>query len=131
MNKRHDLDPVIVSGQIEKEIKRLTLHMEEMLEKEKENHILYQKAKKDGTHVRWLKPRTDLDADLKDIKLSYEAMIKDQRDYFGKVRVIELDRPEKAFVLVYGDQKDSEVTRGTGPFDSVEKAIAWFANGGR
>lgn len=131
MNKRHDLDPVLVSGQIEKEINRLTLQMEERLEKEKETHVRYQKAKKDGTHVRWIKPRTDLDADLKEIKLSYEAMIKEQRDYFSKVRVIELDRPEKAFVLVYGDQKDSEVTGGTGPFDSVEKAIAWFANSGR
>lgn len=131
MNKRHDLDPILVSEQIQKRVDNLNLLMKERIEEEKVSHARYKKAKEDGTHTKWLKPRTDLEADLKEIKLSYEAMIKEQRDYFSKVRVIELDRPEKAFVLVYGDQKDSEVTGGTGPFDSVEKAIAWFANSGR
>jgi hypothetical protein len=35
------------------------------------------------------------------------------------------------FILVYGDADDMTVERGTGPFSTLEKAEAWFFNGGR
>ena len=131
MNKRHNLDPESVSKQIQKKVDEFKLKMEDSLQKEKEIHILYKEAKKKGTHTKWLKPRTDLDADLKEITSIYEQMIKKQQDYYSTVRIIELNQSDKHFVLVYGNQEDSQVTEGTGPFESIEKSIAWFINGGR
>lgn len=61
----------------------------------------------------------------------YDEMITEERDYYATVRVIELPKPGQRFVMVYGDVRDDEVTRGTGPFESLEAAGKWFYNGGR
>ena len=131
---RHDLNPNIVKNQTDKEVKELKLFMDKKIQEEKEIHIKFEQDKSEKKYQNWIKPRTDLEADLKEIRDTYEGMIKREEEYYSKVRIIEINKTEKPFILVYGDQKDTEVTgikEGTGPFCSIEEATEWFTNGGR
>lgn len=69
---------------------------------------------------------------IDDIDAMYDKWIKQEREHYAKVRIIRLaNTPKVSYVLVYGDVVDAEVTSGTGPFDTLSKARAWFLRGGR
>ena len=134
MNNRHNLDPKVVKEQIENKVKNLKLFMDKRIQEEKESHIKFEQDKSEKKYQNWIKPRTDLEGDLKEIRDIYEDMIKTEEEYYSTVRIIEINKTEKSFILVYGDQKDIDVKdfkQGTGPFCSIEKATDWFTNGGR
>jgi len=54
-----------------------------------------------------------------------------RKDPHAKVRVIELPKDGKRFILVYGDEDDATVATGTGPCETIEQAANWFYRGGR
>lgn len=134
MNNRHDLDPKIVKDQIDNKVKNLKLFMSKKIQEEKDIHIKFEQDKSEKKYQNWIKPRTDLVGDLKEIRDIYEEMIKTEEEYYSKVRILEINKTEKPFLLVYGDNEDIDVTgikQGTGPFCSIEDATKWFTNGGR
>jgi hypothetical protein len=138
LNIRHDLDPILVKKQVDKKVASYLDQMARQIVDMKDMHASYQYAVEQGTADKWGKARTDLPADIAEIKSRYENWIEDEQDRYSKVRVIELsDSTEafitygKRFVLVYGDIDDQAVTRGTGPTNTVEESAQWFFSGGR
>lgn len=101
MNVRHDLDPEEVKKQIEYKVK----HLREF----------YANAKRDDP----------------EFLAGTEQSVKQQENYYSKVRVIELPQRGHRFILVYGDVDDATVTFGTGPFETLEIAKNWFLTGSR
>ena len=61
----------------------------------------------------------------------YEARVEELLEYYAKVRVVELPKGGKKYVLVYGDRNNAKVMSGTGPFETQDKAWMWFLRGGR
>lgn len=66
----------------------------------------------------------------------FDDSLKEQCGYYSTVRVIELPKPSprsriKRVILVYDNADDATVTRGTGPFQTLEQAKSCFLNGGR
>lgn len=126
-NVRHDLDPVKVKESVEKKIaghvKQRTYHADRAAE----NTAQYAADVASGNGHRWSQaPDTP-----EEMAACYDDMIACERDVYATVRVIELPKFGKRFVLVYGDVRDDEVTRGTGPFESLKAAGKWFYDGGR
>ena len=66
-----------------------------------------------------------------EVESMYANWIAREKEHYSLVRVIELHKKDKRFILVYGDVDNKTVTSGTGPFESLERAIGWFVNGGR
>jgi hypothetical protein len=59
------------------------------------------------------------------ISRAYNAMIREERKRYATVKVV---RTKKVRRLCYDGEKPS---MGTGPFATVEEAVAWFLDGGR
>lgn len=132
VNIRHDLDSQRVSETILEKISRYEDTLEKNIEEEKNIHLRYKIDVEKGRGEKWGNPRVDLESDLKRIRKIYNDFIEKEKTYFSKVRIIELpNNEEKRFILVYGDVDDKKVKSGTGPFESIEKAEAWFYNQGR
>ena len=66
-----------------------------------------------------------------ELNIIWEKFVTREKEYYSLVRVIEMPVAGKRFILVYGDADNETVTRGTGPFESLENAIKWFTGGGR
>lgn len=130
-NIRHDLDPARVKATIEARIAEHEASREYHQAKARRARESYELAVKNGKAHLWPKePETTADVDR-----WVDSLIAVERDYYSTVRVIEL-APHiavsgKRFLLVYGDQPDDEVRRGTGPFNTLEEAGNWFFNQGR
>jgi hypothetical protein len=126
-NVRHELPADLVQVQIEKAIARHEADRIVCRKRVEDTLALYAEAVRDGKANRWVRPPDDASYidPMIDGRIAYE------RSDYAKVRVIELPKTGKRFVLVYGDVRDAEVTRGTGPFESLEVAAAWFLKGGR
>lgn len=132
MNIRHDIDPALVVAQIERKIVRheqRRIHSKLM---QAETLAAYLQDKAAGKEKRWAKPPSDGSY----IDPMYDEWIEKERTYFAKVRVIELPHPpytilDNRFILVYGDEDDTTVKSGTGPFPTFEEAAEWFLRGGR
>jgi len=124
MNIRHDLDPALVAAHIEK---RLIDH-EKTRDRLKSTAIValldYQQAIASGNTKRW--PKAPEGPGYVDPMI--DEWVERERTDYAKVRVIQM---EEGFRLVYGDADDATVKDGTGPFETLEKASAWFFNGGR
>lgn len=56
---------------------------------------------------------------------TYNGFIKEARTRYATVRVFKM---KTGWVLRYLNEKPSE---STGPFDTVDEAVAWFLGGGR
>lgn len=126
-NIRHDLDPLLVAEQIEKAIAEHERFRVELIQRELKNLEEYEQAKLDGSASRWLRvPEGPAWVDS-----WIDESIRNEREYYSKVRVIELPQNGKRFILVYGDADDETVTSGTGPSVSFQRAADWFLNGGR
>ena len=122
MNIVHEIDPAIVSEQIRKACKKYAILCDERVMEAKESQVRY--AEDLITFCR--KPDTP-----EVVKAIWDGAITRQIDYYSLVRVVELPLGEKRFKLVYGDTDNQTVTEGTGPFESIEEAVAWFTTGGR
>lgn len=126
-NVRHDLDPVKVTASVDKKIADHLAQRAYHAARAAENTAQYAADVASGNGHRWRGvPDTP-----EQIAACYDKMIADERDVYATVRVIELPKSGKRFILVYGDVRDDEVTCGTGPFESLEAAGKWFYTGGR
>jgi hypothetical protein len=130
-NIRHDINPELVSCQIDAAIAQWERHKARRTEEETQNLESYEAAKfssKDGKVKGWIKPP----AGPGWVGPYYDECIEQERTHYALVRIIELPTKEKKrFLLVYGDIDDSMVTSGTGPFESVDAAAKWFLESGR
>lgn len=127
-NKRHDLDQALVAQQVAEKIAEHRRHWNTTNESQRKNVALYQYQKERGDNMKkvWTRePKMDW------IDEMYEKLIDEETNHYAKVRVIELPKEGRRFILVYGDTDDATVTNGTGPFEKLEQAFAWFLNGGR
>lgn len=81
----------------------------------------------------WMKARPEGDPDreqrIKDAHERYEERVYEELAYYAQVRVVMIG--PKRFILVYGDEDNATITRGTGPFKTPEQASGWFLNQGR
>ena len=128
-NVRHDIDPNLIKISVDKQIE-LYEHYRIMDHEQKEQRLIkYEKAKLDGTAIKWL-----IDPTLPNnfsIDVHYDELIDREKSHHSAVRVIELPKNRKRFILVYGDTDDTIVRSGTGPFETVNEATEWFINNGR
>ena len=134
MNIRHDLDPIRVKAQIEKAITGHEEHRVYAKELAKKTLEHYEQCLKDGTAHQW----TKIPDGGSNIDSMVDRWINTELEHYSTVRVIELSKPIlthndewNKFILVYGEEDDATVERGTGPFNTLEKAENWFFNGGR
>jgi len=127
MNIRHEIDADLVKAQVEKKIAEYEHHRVNMKAQAQRSLALYEQAKLEGTTHFWSRvPDGGLHIDR-----MIDEWIEREREYYAKVRIIELPQEGKRFILVYGDTDDSTVKSGTGPSESIEKSTQWFLNGGR
>lgn len=121
VNVRHDLDAAAVTAQVASKIEwneatrqRLTVETGKALASY-ETATVWSGRKPDPAYID---PMID----------AWNAR---EREHYARVRVIELPQAGKRFILVYGDEDDETVGSGTGPFETLDAATAWFMNGGR
>lgn len=131
-NIRHDLDPEKVKASVAAQVAdwerwRVSQKQEEAQLREQYDADLAQGKSVDWMRCRWQR----IPDDGAQVDARVDKSIAKEREFYGKVRVIEVCKPAKRFLLVYGDVSDEEVTSGTGPFGSVEQAATFFFNGGR
>lgn len=129
-NIRHDLDPILVRNSVEKQIQRYE-SLRIQLKKEAQNALAsYENDKAEGKHSHWGHiPEGDGYVDP-----MIDSWIKEEREYYSLVRIIELpDKDGDRFLLLYGesDYIGSLLSNGTGPFPTLEEASNWFLNQGR
>lgn len=124
MNIRHDLDPIIVSDNVDRAVSEHDRRRGELKASAEEAVASYQRALEDGTAKHWARAPSGPGY----IDPMIDEWIAREKNYYAKVRVIER---EDGFRLVYGDVDDATVQDGTGPFKSFNKAVSWFTNGGR
>lgn len=129
MNTRHNLAAEEVAEQIESKIRQLLSQKSNAVKRAIENCSNYAVCVKEGTaEKRWVR-RPDSPEWFASF---YDGLISEEREYYSKVRILELanNKPKK-FILVYGDLDDMTTERGTGPFESIDVAKSWFMSGGR
>jgi hypothetical protein len=125
VRRRHDLDPVRVQDCVERKVADHVRSYEYQLTEAEKSVAAYKAADAQGRRL-WTRP-PELPS-----KALLDSWIKEEREYYALVRVIELPIWDaKRFLLVYGDTDDNTVTQGTGPFESFEKAADWFYKQGR
>ena len=116
----HTIDTDIIDKQIKQSCENYLRICNSKIDEAKELQLKYEQDPTKFTR----KPDT-----LEELKFVYGGMIAREKEYYSLVRVIELS--ESKFILVYGDTDNKTVIDGTGPFESLERAISWFENGGR
>jgi hypothetical protein len=124
---RHEIDPILVEKTINEKIQD---YEDCKIKRNIEHKALlaeYAEDMKNGnTKERWTKA-PEPDGKIEEI---YNDWIKTEKTHYAKVRVIE-DPNQKGnrFYLVYG--KDKDEAKGTGPFESIDRATDWFLKQGR
>lgn len=124
---RHEIDPILVEKAINAQVKEYEDRKIE--DKVNQQNLLeeYAEDMKNGNATkRWTKaPEPE-----GKIEKMYNDWIKTEKTHYAKVRVIEdPNQTGKRFYLVYG--KDKDEAKGTGPFESLDKAQDWFLKQGR
>lgn len=96
-------------------------------------NINYAEHRRDQDIAYWMKARPEGDCDreqhTKDAQERYEEHVYEELAYYALVRIVMIG--PKRFILVYGDEDNATVTRGTGPFKTLEQASNWFLKQGR
>lgn len=127
-NIRHNIEPRLVAEQISKAVDeemRSSVVRSAYAEK---LQAQYQQDVEDGTvGKRWSRQPDSPDW----VRKFHSKQADYQKSYYSLVRVIELPKKGKRFVLVYGEVDDATVTIGTGPFASFHEAADCFLKGGR
>lgn len=122
MNVRHDVDQEIVKKSIESKIAWYETKRVSCLAWAHHNLASFEKDPS-----KWGKQPESVES----VELFYNNAIWREVTTYSTVRVIELPREGKRFVLVYGGVEDAAVISGTGPFESFDAAVSWFSNNGR
>jgi len=127
-NRRHDLDADAVAREIARKVAKLEdscrereVHSDQLAAKYAQD-VANGVAQKNWIGVPWAPPG---------VRQYYADCIRQEQCKYAKVRVIELPKEGRRFVLVYGDADDALVASGTGPFETLEEAGKWFLRGGR
>lgn len=126
-NIRHDIDPVLVQAQVAEKLKEFERKRADAVESAKALNAKYEADLARGMAHRWTSRPTPAEQ-IDDV---YKNFAYFENTLYAKVRVIELPKEGDRFILVYGDADDANVSSGTGPFATLEKAVSWFLNGGR
>jgi len=127
MNIRHDIAKELVEAETAKQIAFFEQERVRLKEQNQETRKRYSEAVANGTASQWtMAPRGP-----EYIDPMIDKWIAHERDVYSKVRVIELPKTGKRFVLAYGDGSDAEVISGTGPFETYKEAAEWFLKSGR
>jgi hypothetical protein len=74
--------------------------------------------------AKYYKDPTKLRTQRASMRRTYNRFIKEEREYYSTVKV---RKTHEGYTLCYGGAKPSE---GTGPFDTVDEAVAWFLSEG-
>ena len=117
----HKINPTAIKKSINSRIQEYEADKLGSLKTNQELLVKYKAAVAKGQAENWRKPPT-----AKEIIAIYDESIETEKSHYALVRVIEANNQ---FYLNYGKGKDT--ADGTGPFDSLEKAIAWFTGQGR
>lgn len=127
-NRRHDLDPEAVAQAVARKVAQIESDCLRRMEDAKALQAQYAQDVTEGlAQKRWLREPWSPEG----VRQFHDGYISTEHNYYAKVRVVELPQQGPRFILVYGDADDATVDSGTGPFDTLEKAAAWFFNGGR
>lgn len=127
-NHRHDLDTDAVALAVARRVERLEADCQRQVEHAGALRAKYAQDVAAGVAQKnWAREPWGPES----VRQFYEKGICQERLHYAKVRVIERPQPGPRFILVYGDADDATVTHGTGPFETLEKAQAWFTAGGR
>lgn len=127
-NIRHELDPEKVKASVAKKIAEYEKHRIEWKARAEANVKQYAEDMAAGTAGKNWTRKPDGPAYVDPM---IDEWIARETDCYALVRVIELPQEGNRFILVYGDEDDATVKRGTGPFESFERAAQWFYNTGR
>jgi hypothetical protein len=125
-NIRLDLDPARVAATIERQVASIQRQKEVDYNRTLKAIEDYELDEKRGRAHRWTKKPEMRDP----FDTYYERRAEVEKVHYALVRVIDVGGAGK-FILVYGDTDDETVERGTGPFESFEKAADWFYKCGR
>ena len=126
---RHDLDPTVVSNTIARAIEKKAEYGEMMRASNDRQRTAYEAAVAEDRKWTGRVPATEAEIDA-----FIEKRATEERDIYGKVRIIEMigrNRQMNEFFLVYGDQPDDLSGQKTGGFASLDIAREWFTNQGR
>ena len=126
-NIRHDLDPALVAAQVADKLEYLEQYRIDHKQRARDNITSYEAAKLVGKSHLWAHPPDSVES----VDPIVDKWIAQEREYYAKVRVIELPKLGRRFVLVYGTSIDADVIAGTGPFDTLDAAASWFFKSGR
>lgn len=126
-NIRHDIDPALVHAQVAAKLQEFERNRVDAVEHAKALTAKYEADIAQGLERRWASRPTPAEQ-IEDV---YKNFAYFENTFYAKVRVIELPKEGDRFILVYGDADDANVSSGTGPFATLEKAVSWFLNGGR
>lgn len=127
-NRRHDLGTEVVAQAVARKVERLEADCLRQVEHAECLQAKYAKDVAAGVAQRnWTREPWSPES----VRQFYEKDVQCERSYYAKVRVIELPQEGRRFILVYGDADDATVNHGTGPFETLEEAAAWFFGGGR
>jgi hypothetical protein len=127
-NQRHEIDPALVRAQVDRKVAHYEQQRIERKQQAQQSLEEYERTDLDRRAARWsARPQGPEQVDA-----MYARWIECEKDYYARVRVIELPGDsKKRFILVYGDTDDATVTSGTGPFESFDLAADWFLKSGR
>lgn len=127
LNKRFDLDPVLVQDQLERKCTEYAASRLDGMAAQEKLCAEYVADMAAGRSKNWTRAPDCPDT----IDQFYSKLIAEEKTHYATVRIIERPSRDKPFILVYGDADDTVVTSGTGGFESLQKAAAWYLNGGR
>lgn len=126
-NIRHDIDPTLVQAQVASRLQGIERCGLAAVENAKMLKARYEADLTQGRARQWHRPPTPPEQ----LEKIYKEAAHHESTVYAKVRIIELPRSGKRFILVYGDADDKAVEQGTGPFATLEEASGWFLRGGR
>lgn len=126
-NIRHDIDPTLVQAQVASKLQGIERCGLAAVENAKMLQARYKADLANGRTRQWARPPTSVEQ----MEGIYKDIAHTESTVYAKVRIIELPRSGKRFILVYGDADDKAVEQGTGPFATLEEASGWFLRGGR
>lgn len=118
----HKINPKVVKKSVNARIKEFERQRVTDIKESAKDLIRYKADVDAGKSKNWGKPPETAEQ----INAMYDEWIEQEKTYYSLARVIESNGK---FRLFYGKEKYS--TNGTGPFDSLEKAVSWFSGQGR
>jgi hypothetical protein len=120
--KRHDIEPDLVVASVARQCARYEDFKQVGMARAEENLLSWETEPQYWDR----KPAT-----AADIEKTYDKFIDTEHTHYSTVRILEMGGEKPGFLLVYGPMPDEQHEHGTGPFETLDKARAWFLNNGR